>query len=172
MKSRAITFFQAPNILQYISVMQLPEFQTVWCPALYIHKLQQIKTTLGWFATVRQHSQTGPALPVALPLLQWARCHLLCKVIYKHFIGKTSLLTFHSLGYELLPTVVMLSSWPAVHVQQYLLDSAWCNVCPAPLGTKQVPVWCQGHSLSSGFSRAQTLWFTDSVFLPFHIPDI
>lgn len=132
MKSRAVTFFQALNILPYVSVMQLPEFQPVWYPALYIHKLQQIKATVGWFASVRQHSQTGTALPVALPLLQWARCHLLCKVIHKHFKGETFFLSFHSLGYEILLTVVMLSSWPVVHVQQYLLDSAWCNVSIQP----------------------------------------
>lgn len=123
MKSGAITPFQALNIFQYISVLQLPGLHTVWYPALYIPKLQQIKTAVGWFAAVKQHSQTGTALPVALPLLKWARCHLLCKVIYKHSKGETSFLTFHSLGYIILLTVVRLRSWPAVYVQQYLLDS-------------------------------------------------
>lgn len=47
MKSGAITLLQALNVFQYISVMQLPELQTIWYLALYIHKLQQIKTTVG-----------------------------------------------------------------------------------------------------------------------------
>lgn len=58
-----------------------------------------------------QHSQTGTALSVALLLLQWARCHLRFTVIYEHFKGEASFLTFHSLGYEILLTVAMLSSW-------------------------------------------------------------
>lgn len=50
-------------------------------------------------------------LPVAHLLLQWEKCHLLCKVIYKHLKAETSFLTFHSPPHEILLTVAMLSSW-------------------------------------------------------------
>lgn len=163
MRSGAITFFQALNVFHYISVMQLPELQTVWYFALCIHKLQQIKTTVGWFAAIKQRSQTGTALPASLPLLQWVRCYLLCKVIYKHFKAETTLLTFHSVGYEILPTVAMLSSW--------FLCSSTClilhNVTFASSRIRDQTSSClMARPLNPVSIRAQTLWHR-LIFPPF-----
>lgn len=75
MKSGAVTFFWAlNNISVYFrnatATVPKQKVPKTWYRALHIRKLQQIKPTIFICFQVRQHSQTGTALPVALLLLQ------------------------------------------------------------------------------------------------------